>query len=146
MNWLGLQSDTAPESSTLSIQGNQNHGATDIRGFTKCYPISLSGYRDAKPPAGYYFERSKDGQKIIWFQVKDQKTSALDSFNLKPVMTGWRNQSQGSYLELSPEASIFDLNGAKGSLRIRVTDAEIEEIKGAFQVNYLNGQLFLKER
>lgn len=146
MNWLGLQSDTAPESSTLSIQGNQNHGATDIRGFTKCYPISLSGYRDAKPPAGYYFERSKDGQKIIWLQVKDQKTSALDSFNLKPVMTGWRNQSQGSYLELSPEASIFDLNGAKGSLRIRVTDAEIEEIKGTFQVNYLNGQLFLKER
>lgn len=146
MNWLGLQSDATPESSALSIQGNQNYGATDIRGFTKCYPISLSGYRDAKPPAGYYFERSKDGQKIIWFQIKDGATSAVDSFDLKPVMSNWRNQSQDSFLELSPEASIFDLSGSKGSLRIRVTDAQIEEKKGAFQVNYLNGQLFLKER
>ncbi len=146
MNWLGLRSDTAPESSALSIQGNQNYGETDIRGFTKCYPISLSGYRDAKPPEGYYFERSKDGQKIIWLQVNDQKTSAVDSFDLKPVMRVWRNQSPGSFLELSPEASIFDLIAAKGSLRIRVADAQIEEVKGAFQVNYLNGQLFLKER
>lgn len=146
MNWLGLQSDAAPEKSALSIQGNQNYGPTDIRGYTKCYPLSLSGYRDAKPPAGYYFERSSDGQKIIWREVKGQKTSAIDSFDLKPVMAIWRNQSQDSFLDLSPEASIFDLSSAKGSLRIRVTDAQIEEVKGAFQVNYLNGQLFLKER
>lgn len=146
IRWLGLQSESSPESRSLNIQSNQNYGPTDIRGYSKFYPINLNDYRAAKPQSGYYFERSTDGRKIIWLQVQDSKTSAVDSFDLKPVLTGWRNMSQNDFLELSPEASVFDLSRPKGNLRIRLVDAQIEEIKGEMQVNYLNGQLFLKER
>ncbi|MCC6282577.1 MAG: DUF4153 domain-containing protein [Saprospiraceae bacterium] len=146
MDWLGLKGESVSETYTLNIQGYQNYGPTDIRGFTQYYPISLTGYREARAISGYYFERSADGRKIIWLQVKNQNTSAVDSFDLKPVMTSWRNQAPGNYLELTPETATLNLSGAKGSLRIRVADAQIEEVKGALQVNYLNGQLFLKER
>ncbi len=146
MEWLGLQGESVPESTTLTITGNQYSGSTEIRGYTQFYPISLNGYRDALPDNGYFFERSHDGKKIIWQKVEGMKVITKDSFDLKPVITGWRNKSTDGHLNLVGLESSFDLNGPKGSLRIRVTDAQIEEVKGELQVNYLNGQLFLKER
>lgn len=146
IQWLGLASGTTEENNVLNISSGNDFSATDVRGFTQYFPLSLSGYRDRKPESGYYFESSEDRKKIVWQQVKDKKVTTVEAFDLQPVFRKWRSQTNTSYLDLPDEARTFDLIGAKGTLRIRVNDAQIEAENGDFRMQYLNGQLFLKPR
>lgn len=142
--WLGLQPSSMVSSTILSVNGNATT-STDIRGFTRHYPLQLSTYKKDPPASDYHFSLSANRKKLLWLQGSDMKSLPVDSFDLKPVLQKWRDQTTGFTLNLSATDATFELTSRKGQVRISVTDAQINNQQGSLELEFLTGDLFLKE-
>ena len=83
-----------------------------------------------------------------WQQAINNVATPVDSFYLLPTLQNWVSKTTDDVtsLQLTDETRIIDLTSRKASIRIQVDNAQVIKDSIGLHLNYLNGQLFMKEK
>lgn len=145
--WLGFRSVDAQEV-TIYVSEENSYNKMDIRGYSQYFPLYTEHLRSNTPENGPFFLTSTDGKKLVWMEAKNNAVTALDSFYLLPTLQSWvsRTTDDVTSLVLTERENAIDLSSRKASIRVRVNHAQVHKDSSGLRLNYLNGQLFLKEK
>ena len=145
--WLGLRSASYSETQYY-INSADEPGKTDIRGYTAYYPLYTERFSGRAPENGFFFNVSTDRKKLLWQQAINNVATPVDSFYLLPTLQNWVSKTTDDVtsLQLTDETRIIDLTSRKASIRIQVDNAQVIKDSIGLHLNYLNGQLFMKEK
>ncbi|MBL7825973.1 MAG: hypothetical protein JNJ57_05035, partial [Saprospiraceae bacterium] len=91
------------------------------------------------------FKFNDAGDHLIWKQIKDDKTTSQDSFDLKPVLQNWLLQkAEYGTIYLTEEFTSFPLKGAHSDIRFVLKNASVEKSETGHTVSYLRGAAFIR--
>lgn len=145
--WLGFRSAVAQEI-LINISDEDQQSKTEIGGYSRHFPLYTERAQNNEPENGQFFKASTDGKKLVWLLAKNGTATPLDSFYLLPTLQSWANRvtDDVTSLQLKEPDNTIDLATRKASVRIRVNNAQVLKDSSGLRLNYLNGQLFLKEK
>lgn len=145
--WANISaSDRRNAGGYLNIASEVPYLSIDIQGFGSFHPLELYARSNENPGEGYFFRISENQKFLEWQQAQAGKVSLVESFDMQPAMRKWLAAGQNGYLSLPKSDATFDLAGRKGTVRLSVRNADVQEEKGEVKLSHLGGYLFLKKR
>jgi len=151
LKWLKIDNSSGSGTTTLQLTASEMSESMDIRGYDSGFEVQLQinnqGEADSQ---GHYFRLSKDGKMLEWWQKKDTKTNLIEVFSLVPAIQKWSQKFASTesyeYIKLPINERTISFLGRKGSLRMFVTEAQIEVTGSEMRLEYCYGLIILKEK